>query len=131
MNKLSKEKRNQLILVILITVVGVAGLWLGLINFQKQYLQDLAFRKEAARKKVAEVEQKIKSADQIESDLAVKSKKLAEMEDDMASGDLYSWMVNNIRRFKLPYKIDLPQFSLPEVKEMTLRSEERRVGREC
>src|ERR1051326_2430139 len=38
----------------------------------------------------------------------------------MASGDLYSWMVNNIRRFKLPYKIDLPQFSQPEVKEMTL-----------
>jgi hypothetical protein len=118
--KLSKEKRDQLILVVLITVGGIAGLWFGLINFQKARLKRLDEMKEEVSKKLAMVERLNKNADQIENDLATSGKALAELEENMASGDVYLWMVNNIRRFKLPYKVDVPQFSQPSLKDMDL-----------
>ena len=41
MKKLSKEKRNQLILVVMLTTMGVAGLWFGLIYTQQQRISQL------------------------------------------------------------------------------------------
>jgi hypothetical protein len=121
MKKLPKEKRDQLILTVLLIIGGAAGLWFGLISFQKAHLQRLAIRREAAEKELAKDKQMIKTADQIESVLGVMSKRLADSEEDMASGDLYLWLVKNIRTFKSPYKsLDIPQLGQPEVKDMTL-----------
>jgi hypothetical protein len=120
MSKLPKDKRDKLILVVAVIVVVIAGLWFGLISYQQQYLRDLGDRKQSAMTKLAQVEQAIKNADQVESELAVTGKRLALLEEDMASGDVYLWIVNNLRRFKLPYKVEIPQFSQPEVKEMSL-----------
>ena len=121
MNKLPKEKRNQLILVVLIIGAGIAGIWYGLINFQQQYLRDLADQKNAAQDKLRKVELAIKNADQTEADLATAGKKLADLEEDMGTGDLFSWIVNKqLRPFLAPYKVEIPQFSQLEVKEMNL-----------
>lgn len=120
MNKLPKEKRDKLILVILVTVAGVAGLWFGLIQWQRDHLEVLALRKDKAQEDLLKVEKLIRNADQIEADLAVTGRKLAAAEENMAPGDVYLWMVQNVRRFKLPYKVEIPQFSQPEVKEMSL-----------
>jgi len=121
MNKLPKEKRNQLILVILIIGASITGIWYGLINFQQQYLKDLAERKNAAQDKLRKVELAIKNADQTEADLASASKKLADVEEDMGSGDLFSWIVNKqLRPFLAPYKVEIPQYSQLEVKDMNL-----------
>jgi len=39
----------------------------------------------------------------------------------MASGDVYSWMLNLIRQFKVGYRVEIPQFSQQaEQKEMNL-----------
>ena len=58
-----------------------------------------------------DVETAIKNKDQLETELAKASRTLGDLEDDMASGDLYSWMVNTIRQFNLSYRVDIPQFS--------------------
>jgi Tfp pilus assembly protein PilO len=118
--KLPKDKRDKLILVIMITVAGVLGLWFGLIKFQQNNLEDLAARKEKAEADLARVDKTIKNAENIDAELATTSKQLAIFEENMAPGDVYLWMVQNIRRFKLPYKVEIPQFSQPEIKEMTL-----------
>lgn len=119
---LSKEKRDQLILVILVALIGIAGLWFGLVNFQRQNLADLAKRNSAAEAKLAQMVKAIKSVDQVQNDLDEKSKILSEEEENMASGDLYGWMVNKIRDFQRGYKVDLPQLSQPPllVKDMDL-----------
>ena len=111
MKHLSKEKRNQLILVIMATALVLSGLWFGLIAFQQQHLQNIARNREAAQKKLELMVKSIKNAAQIESDLADSSKTLSGLESGMAAGDLYSWAINAIRSFKQPYKIDIPQFS--------------------
>jgi len=121
MNKLPKEKRNQLILSVLIIAAGIAGIWYGLINFQQQYLQNLVDRKVAAQEKLKKVQTAIKNADQMEAELGGASKKLVDLEDDMGSGDLFSWIVNKqLRPFVAPYKVEIPQFSQLEVKDMNL-----------
>src|SRR5205085_8895855 len=46
---------------------------------------------------------------------------LAAMEEDMASGDLYSWVINTLRKFKTDYKVEIPQMSgITSPAEMTL-----------
>lgn len=111
MNKLSKNKRNQLVLVVLSTLVIVAGLWYGLILGQQERLHKVVGLRNADDAKLQQIQQTSKNSRQIEAELLVVSNKLALQEEDMASGDLYSSMVSDIRKFKAPYRVDIPQFS--------------------
>jgi Tfp pilus assembly protein PilO len=109
--KIAKEKRNQLVLVVLATAVAVAGLWWGLINSQHERLRNLAAKRTAANLKLKDVKRAIETAEQTEAQLCEARKRLEKLEDTMASGDLYSWAINTIRQFKLPYRVEIPQFS--------------------
>jgi len=111
MKTLSKDKRNQLVLAVLLTAGSLAGLWFGLISFQKQHLRALSQRTKAAQEELQQVRQAIQTADTVEAQLADFSAQLAKLEENMASGDLYSWSFNTIRKFKLLYKVEIPQFS--------------------
>ncbi|HWH71699.1 MAG TPA: hypothetical protein VNT26_20160 [Candidatus Sulfotelmatobacter sp.] len=121
MNKLSKEKRQQLVLVIMLIIGALAGLWFGLISSQNESVRKMADRKDNARRKLLLVKQTIENADQVEAQLGEASKRLTKLESGMASGDLYFWAINTIRQFKLSYKIEIPQFSTIEgPKEVSL-----------
>jgi Tfp pilus assembly protein PilO len=111
-SKLPKEKRNQLILVVLVTFIAISGLGFGLINFQKENLGRLAIRKTTAETKLAQMEDAVKNTARIQSDLAEAKQTLSQLESDIApSGDLYSWLISTIRSFKVPYKVEIPQYS--------------------
>jgi Tfp pilus assembly protein PilO len=121
MNSLSKEKRNQLVLVVLLTGCVLLALWFGLIRFQQQSLSALAQSKIAAQQKLEQVKQAIETADLLEAQLGEAQQRLAKVESTMASGDLYSWTINTLRQFKLGYKIEIPQFSqIDGPKDMTM-----------
>ena len=111
MNTLSKEKRNQLVLVALLTGCVLAGLWFGLIRYQQQSLSLLARSKLSAQQKLEQVKQSIENAELIESQLGEAGARLGKVETTMASGDLYAWTIDTLRRFKLGYKVEIPQFS--------------------
>ena len=98
----------------------LAGLFFGLIHFQKQNLKDLADRKEKAQRKLDQVERTVKNAERVEAQMAESTRKLAEMEEDMAPGDALSWMVSKIKLFKLPYKVETPQISQAVITEVDL-----------
>lgn len=109
--KLPKEKRNTLILVIIITVAVLNGLGFGLIKFQFGKLSALRASRAKAQQKLQEMRDTVKGADKIEADLADQKKVLDAIEDDMASGDLNAWIINTLRTFKAGYKVDMPQYS--------------------
>lgn len=109
--KISRQKRNQLMAVCCLTVATLMGLYFWLIRSQQQHLENLVNRKDSAARKLQVVQQTIASAGEMDSALATASAKVAELEDTMATGDLYSWAINTIRTFKPNYKIDIPQFS--------------------
>jgi len=76
MNKLPKAKRQRLILVMLITVIVLVGLWLGLINLQRQGLKDLAGRIEAKQSELNLMTKALATQKQLEEQLTTASGEL-------------------------------------------------------
>lgn len=109
--KLPRDKRQKLIAVVVATLVALGGLYFGLIKYQKQNLVHLAQKKVAVQARHRQVLDAIKRAQQIEADLATAKKALADAEADIASGDLYSWVINTLRDFKAKHKVNVPQFN--------------------
>jgi hypothetical protein len=111
LRKLPQDKRNKLLGVVVGTLAVLAGLYLGLIKYQQQNLVHLAQKKVTVEVKHRQVLDAIKHAQQIEADLGIAKKALADAEADIASGDLYSWVINTLRDFKAKYKVNIPQFN--------------------
>jgi hypothetical protein len=111
LRKLPQDKRNKLLGVVVGTLAVLAGLYLGLIKYQQQNLVRLAQKKVTVEVKHRQVLDAIKHAQQIEADLDIAKKALADAEADIASGDLYSWVINTLRDFKAKYKVNIPQFN--------------------
>lgn len=112
MSNLPKQKRNQVILVAIVTGLVLSGVWMGLISWQKASLARLGDNRNKAEEKVKLYKQAIDNAEQVEASLAEAQKKLAKLEEGMATPpDLYSWAINTIKQFRLNYKVEIPQFS--------------------
>jgi hypothetical protein len=120
MNKLSKEKRQQLILVAVATLLVIAGFWYGIINLQKEKLKELSHGVAKAQQRLSNVQKAINAADKIEADLKEATQKLSAVENNMASGDLFSWFVLMLREFQSRYKVDIPQYSPEPPSEVNL-----------
>jgi Tfp pilus assembly protein PilO len=119
--RLPKEKRNQLVLVLVVTAVCLAGWGLGLIRYQYSSLHQLSENKVATEKKLVQMRDAVKQSDRLAQDLSDAKKSLGEMESDIASGDLYSWMITTIRRFRAPYKVEIPsQSPIGPISDVTL-----------
>jgi hypothetical protein len=115
-----KEKRNQLLLVAIITGAVMVLIGLTFINPQLQTLSKIKANKRAAQAKLQQINDTIKHMDAAESELAAVSNALSHAEEDMASGDIYSWTYDTIRRFKVPYQVDIPQIGQPELSDVDL-----------
>jgi hypothetical protein len=111
LSKLPKEKRNQLVLIALVTMIAMGGLGFGLVRGQYETLHGLAQEKSAAQSKLEQMKDAIRRTQQVQEDLAAANQKLCDFEADMASGDVYSWVINTVRQFKANYKVEIPQFS--------------------
>jgi Tfp pilus assembly protein PilO len=120
MKRLSKQKRNQLVMVVLVTVLVVAGLWITLIRYQQSALRTLYAKRKTDQTKLFQIQETIRNSKQIEADLVVVSNRLAAQEQDMASGDLYASMYTMIKNFKTPYAVDIPQFTSGGMAELNL-----------
>jgi Tfp pilus assembly protein PilO len=110
-SKLPKEKRNHLVLVALAALIAVLGLYFGLIQGQNESLARLAQKKLEVQASQRRVLDAVRRASEIDAELASARKTLSDAEADVASGDLYSWVINTLRQFKSNYKVNIPQFS--------------------
>ena len=117
--KLPREKRNQLIGVALVTLLLLIALGPfrlemlgvgGLISYQRRSLERLQTRTEDAKRELKRIQDAVKRADQTEAELAASRQALGDAEADVASGDLYSWVINTLRQFKAGYKVEIPAF---------------------
>ena len=91
MIRLSKEKRDKLILVSIGTVAIIAGLWLGVVKTRREQIGLSQTKLEKAMEKLENARKMVSRAAQAEADMEAASTKLNAIEDAMASGDLYSW----------------------------------------
>ena len=108
---LPKEKRDRLLLIAIGTVAVTVGLYLGLVKAQKQTLDRISKLTTALNEKVGGAERLMKSRGEVEKSLETNLQKLKAIEQTMASGDMYSWIISTVNRFRADRKIDIPQFS--------------------
>jgi len=121
MKRISKEKRDQLILVGLVTVGLIVGLYFGLIRSQQKSLQGLAAQQETTNTKLNQIADAARNNLRIESDLAAAAKALDAREQDMAQDDYYLWMVDGLRKFVSSYNgMEIQQYANKGASDMSL-----------
>ena len=111
MKSLSKEKRDRLLLVCIGTVAAIAGLYYSVIGSQRRSLETIAGRHGEQQSKLANAERLIGNASAIQKNLEAATGQLKAIESNMASGDMYSWIILTVNSFKENYRVEIPQFS--------------------
>ena len=111
MNKISKEKQQQLIAVTMVTIMAIVGIWFGLVSMQKKKNAGLARQTKDMKEKVESAEAAVKKNPATEEQLNEDARQVKTIEDKMASGDLYAWMIttidNFIKRPEAGYKVEV------------------------
>jgi hypothetical protein len=120
MNKLSKEKKQHLILVSISAVIVLALIYFFLIRPQYDRISRIKMDTRAAQDKLLDIESAIKKSDATTASLADLSHTLSVAEDDMASGDTVAWTYDIIRHFKVPYKVDISTVGQPAIGDVDL-----------
>lgn len=114
MNKLSKEKQQQLIFVGFITVIVVGLLYAFVIRAQASAKETKQAEITALTADVEKSTKLKKSSPDVLADLEKEKATLDGMEKNMASGDLYSWVILKVNQFKVGYNVEIPNFSREE-----------------
>ncbi len=115
MKHLSPAKKNQLVMVLVITAALIGAIYFLLIAPQNTANQQLAT---ATGNKQAELDKYKKIISQAlltSNQLEEASAQLDAAEQDVATGDVYSWCNDTIRRFKANYHVDIPAIGQPTV----------------
>jgi hypothetical protein len=120
MNKLPKEKRDRIIAAAIATVIAIAGIWYGLIRPQQAKLQDSARTTIKAQEKVTNAKRRVEKEKPIQIELDAARQGLKAIEDEMASGDLYSWIIVTVNKFRAAHRVEIPQFSREQVREVNV-----------
>jgi hypothetical protein len=124
MNQLSKEKRNHLILVALLTLMAIVALWLVVISPQRDKLAELSRVIQGTEEQLRRMKLAVNQADKIETELKVASAELTAIEGNMApSNDPYLWIIDLMNNFKRNYDVDIPNYSNPTTGDTTLLPE--------
>lgn len=121
MNKLSKQKRDQLIMVAMGTLLVCGGVWYLLILSLNDSLAEARKQSKEKEENIRKADLELKKAPQIQAEYLAASNLLAEIEAPMPSGDMYSWVITTINNFKEPYKdVSIPSFSPALVGEVEM-----------
>lgn len=120
MKWLPKERRNPFIIVVLSTAAVLAIICFGLIPSQNNKLSVMAESRKSAGTKLESIKSTIKNADMTAGQLAGATNALCHAQEDMASGDLYSWTYGTMRVFKQQYKVEIPEIGHPELGDVDM-----------
>ncbi len=112
--KLPPAKRNQLIGVIAGTIALICAVYFLLIQTQNDNNERLGKEINKTADQLAEVNKTIKQKEATSAVLADLMQQLNQQEADVASGDLYQWTYDTIRRFKANYHVDIPTIGQPQ-----------------
>jgi Tfp pilus assembly protein PilO len=120
MNKLPREKRDRLILVIVGTIGMLFVVFFVLIHPQYDTIGQIRDQTESKRNQLLVIEKDIKNLDAVTAQQSELAYSVAHAEDGMVSGDPYSWMFDTLRNFKSRYKIDFAPPSQPVISDVDL-----------
>lgn len=107
MNKLSKEKRDRLLLVCLGTAAILCALYLLVVTAQRTALAACAEQTDLAKDKLAKAERWLRMAPGIQSRLEACRQELASRQEQMAPLDKFKWFYNTLEGFLTRHQVKL------------------------
>ncbi len=110
MSNLSKNKKQQIVLVLLGTGAVIAGLWYLVIQQQYENLARVQKKTAEMKEKVSKAENLLKKSAEIAAELEVDTKALETIEGGMASGDIYLWIINTVNQFNTTRRVTFLDF---------------------
>ena len=111
MKNLPKEKRDRLIMAGVGTLVAVLAIYYLLVRSQQSTATELAKKIGEQKAKVSNAERLVAATEDLKKHLNLEAKKVTGIEDTMASGDMYAWVIQTVGRFGAERNVDIPQFS--------------------
>ena len=120
MKRLPPAKRNMLIVVIVATAGLIGLIYIFLILPQNANNRKLAADTKAAKAKWEQYKTVIKQSSNTAKMVEEVTAELKLTEKDVASGDIYSWTYDTLRRFKADYRLEIPTTGQPAVEEVDL-----------
>jgi len=111
MKNLPKEKRDRLIIVAVASIIAAVAVWYLLVRSQQSSAESLAKKITDQKAKVSGAERLVATTKELKSNLSAASQKLTSIEETMASGDMYAWVIQTVGRFGAERKVEIPQFS--------------------
>jgi Tfp pilus assembly protein PilO len=121
MKRLPPAKRNQLIMVLLITAALIGSVYFFLIGPENDANRKLGSDTSDRLADLDKYKKIIKQADATAKQLVDITARLNRTEQDVATGDVYSWTYDTIRRFKAAYNnVQIPTSGQPSVSDVDL-----------
>ena len=120
MNKLSKEKRDRLLLVAIGTGCVLAAIYMLVIGAQQSALQDISERTDTAKEKLAKAERWLRMAPTVDARLhSARAELDAKQEKNMAPVDKFKWFYNTLDQFLAQRRVKLVDITRePELGEV-------------
>jgi hypothetical protein len=112
MARLSKDKRDKLLLVAMATLSLVAGLWF-FIKSRDAALVQIQTRRAKAMDKLDKARNVVRRAAQVEADMQAATNKLQAVEKTMASGDLFTWSYLFLDKARAGHEISIIDVGRP------------------
>src|ERR1700692_2460635 len=100
MKRLSPAKRNQLIIVLLIAAALIGAVYFMLISPQYTANHKLVSETNTRQSNLDKYKKIISQAEASSNQLASITLQLHNSEADIATGDVYAWIYDTLRRFK-------------------------------
>ncbi|MCU0751021.1 MAG: type II secretion system protein M [Akkermansiaceae bacterium] len=115
MKNLPKEKRNHIILAAMVAGMALAVVWFLLISPQRHALADKRSKLSAAQEALTKAERLAGRGHEIEAEVERFTAQLHAIEQQMANGDLYSWIIRTMTAFQGNHQVTMPNYNPPSV----------------
>ena len=113
MPRLSKDKRDKLILVAIGTIAIVVGLWLGVVRTRNDQLKISRTTLDKAKDKLDKARNVVRLAAQAQAEMEAATNKMGLIEETMASGDLYSWAYLLLEKARGGHDVNIIEVARP------------------
>ena len=107
MNKLSKEKRDKLLLIAIGTAGILAVLYLFVVSPQQTTLANYAEKTDSAKDRLAKADRWLRMAPNVRSRLEACRKELEAKQEGMAPVDKFKWFYNTMEKFLAQHQVKL------------------------
>lgn len=115
---LPQDKRAQMLVLIASTAMVLLLLWAFLIRIQQEDLNAKISRRKQINEALEKSRNKIKLAGTFRQDLNRVTTQLQELEEGVASGDPYLWIIKMLTRFQETTEITISNFGPPVIQEL-------------